>query len=96
MRNQPDAAGPAVPVPTSQAMRDAVRHLLDVLTADQRLKACVRFEDHQARTDWSYFPRRFPGLSLSELDHRQRKAAQRLLRSGVSASGYARARQIMA
>ncbi len=85
-----------MPVPTSDAMLQAVRHFLDTLTAEQRLKACMPFADHAARMDWAYFPRRFHGVSLSELDHRQRKAAQRLLRSGLSASAYARARQVMA
>lgn len=85
-----------VPVPTSTAMRAAAAAFVESLTHEQRLIACQPFSDHDARMDWSYYPRRFPGVSLADLNHRQRKAAQVLLRTGLSASGYARARQVMA
>ncbi|MGL5826554.1 MAG: DUF3500 domain-containing protein [Nocardioides sp.] len=77
-------------------MREAVAGFLDALTHEQRRRACLPFTDHQERMAWSYYPRRFPGISLGDLNHRQRKAAQRLLRSGLSPSAYARARQVMA
>ncbi len=85
-----------VPVPTSDAMRAAAQAFVECLTREQRAIACQPFADHVGRMDWSYYPRRFPGVSLADLNHRQRKAAQVLLRSGLSASAYARARQVMA
>lgn len=77
-------------------MRTVVTDFLDVLTHEQRRRACLPFADHAERMNWAYYPRRFAGISLAELNHRQRKAAQRLVRSGLSASAYARVRQVMA
>lgn len=85
-----------VPIPSSEGMREAAAAFVEALTHEQRLIACQPFADHQARMDWSYFPKRFPGISLADLNHRQRKAAQVLLRSGLSASAYVRARQVIA
>lgn len=85
-----------MPVPTSANMRAAVMDFLDVLTHEQRRRACLPFADHAERMDWAYYPRRFAGVSLADLNHRQRKVAQRLIRSGLGASAYARVRQVMA
>jgi hypothetical protein len=77
-------------------MRQAIQAFLDILTREQRERACLAFDDHLERVDWAYYPRRSRGVALAELDHRQQKAAQRLLESGLSAHAYVRARQVMA
>ena len=82
-------------IPSSAAMYAAAAAFVDTLTHEQRIRACLPFSDQQERTDWAYYPRRFSGISLADLDHRQRKAAQRLVQSGLSDSAYARARQVM-
>jgi hypothetical protein len=79
----------------AQQMREAIFELYDGLTREQREQACLPFEDHAARTNWAYFPRREPGVALAELNHRQQKLVHRLLRAGLSFQAYARATTIM-
>lgn len=77
------------------AMRQAVQGFLDALTREQREQACLPFEDHLERIDWAYYPTRRRGVALADLNHRQQKAAQRLLESGLSPHAYVRARQVI-
>ncbi len=44
--------------------------------------------DHKDRTDWSYYPGQRKGVSLADMNLEEKKAFQRLLRSGLSQEGY--------
>ncbi len=78
-----------------EAMRGALRDLLDGLTREQYTRACLPFGDEALRTSWAYFPREEPGIAIGELNHRQQKLVHRLLQTGLSAESYARANVIM-
>lgn len=58
--------------------------------------ASLPFEDSAARQWLEYRPRPRPGVSLSDLDPQARKAAHRLLASGLSPHAYAQAMAIVA
>jgi hypothetical protein len=76
-------------VPDSAAsMVTRARGLLDSLRAEQRAKASLPFASDE-RADWHFVPRARKGVPLGELDPAQRKTADALLKSGLSAQGYA-------
>jgi hypothetical protein len=74
----------------------AAAQFLDALTADQRAKATLKFEDAN-RFDWHYIPRpgQRKGLPLKEMTPAQRQAAQKLLSTALSAKGVKQSNQIM-
>jgi Protein of unknown function (DUF3500) len=82
--------------PLADQMRLAASELLGSLTDAQRLLAHARLEDDDARRWLEYRPRPRPGASLSDLDAAGRKAAYRLLATGLSPHAYAQALAVTA
>ena len=75
---------------TAEAMKNACVRFLDSLTPGLRRKANLDFNSAERRS-WHYFPREMfdrKGASLKEMNARQRKAAFKLLASGLSRAGY--------
>ena len=56
-------------------------------------KLLWKFEDEE-RFNWHFIPRERKGLPLKEMTEPQRQAAMALLKTGLSASGYARAEAV--
>ena len=69
-------------------MVDAADAFLQALSADQRSKAQLDFFDEAERKNWHYVPRDRHGLSIRDMDERQRLLAHKLVASGVSGHGY--------
>ncbi len=76
-------------------MRDAARALLAELGEAQRAQAAQPFADTAARRWLEYRPRPRPGACLAELSVSGRKAAHRLLATGLSEHAYAQAMAIV-
>jgi Protein of unknown function (DUF3500) len=77
-------------------MRTAARSLLASLDGTQRDLAARAFADDAARRWLEYRPRSRPGACLAELSGTARKAAHRLLATGLSEHAYAQAMGIVA
>ena len=77
-------------------MRSAAKIFLDSLDDEQRALAALPFADDAARRWLEYRPRRRPGACLALVSPRARKAAHRLLATGLSERGYAQAMAIVA
>jgi hypothetical protein len=77
-------------------MRSAALALLAALGDPQRALAAMPFTDDAARRWLEYRPRRRPGACLADLDRTARKAAHRLLATGLSEHAYAQAMAIIA
>lgn len=77
-------------------MRTAAVALLGRLDEDQRALAARPFSDDAARRWLEYRPRPRPGACLAELTPAARKAAHRLLATGLSEHAYAQAMGIVA
>ncbi len=77
-------------------MRIAAMSLLAGLDGGQRTLAARPFADGAARRWLEYRPRRRPGACLAELSGTARKAAHRLLATGLSRHAYAQAMGIVA
>ena len=69
-------------------MVDAADAFLQALSTDQRSKARLDFFDEAERKNWHYVPRERQGLSIRDMDERQRLLAHKLVASGVSGHGY--------
>jgi hypothetical protein len=82
--------------PLAARMRDAALMLQDTLDERQRARAHRDFTDEQARRWIEYRPRERPGASLADLDVAGRKAAHRLLATGLSPHAYAQAMAVTA
>src|SRR6266571_5988686 len=80
----------------SASMRSAAKILLNSLDDQQRSLAVLPFADNSARRWLEYRPRRRPGACLAPASPRARKAAHRLLATGLSERGYAQAMTIIA
>ena len=76
-------------------MRSAALALVAALGDRQRTLAARPFTDDAARRWLEYRPRRRPGVSLVQLDGTARKAAHRLLATGLSEHAYAQAMGII-
>src|ERR1700759_3518410 len=72
-------------------MRAAARSLLASLDGEQRELAARSFADDAARRWLEYRPRRRPGACIAELSVTARKAAHRLLATGLSEHASAQA-----
>ena len=70
--------------------------LLAGLDDEQRALAARPFTDDAARRWLEYRPRRRPGTCIGELSGTARKAAHRLLATGLSEHAYAQAMGIVA
>jgi Protein of unknown function (DUF3500) len=79
-----------------EQMRSAALALLAVLNDEQRVLAAQPFEDDAARRWLEYRPRRRPGASIAGMSETPRKAAHRLLSTGLSDHAYAQAMSIIA
>jgi hypothetical protein len=79
-----------------EAMRSAALALLAVLDDEQRALAAQPFEDDAARRWLEYRPRSRPGASIAQMSPVPRKAAHRLLATGLSEHAYAQAMSIIA
>jgi Protein of unknown function (DUF3500) len=79
-----------------EQMRSAALALLAVLDHEQRALAAQPFEDDAARRWLEYRPRRRPGASIAGMSETPRKAAHRLLSTGLSDHAYAQAMSIIA
>jgi hypothetical protein len=77
-------------------MRSAAMSLLAGLDDRQRKLAARPFTDDAARRWLEYRPRRRPGACIAELSGTARKAAHRLLATGLSEHAYAQAMGIVA
>ncbi len=77
-------------------MRTAAMSLLGALDEGQRGLAARPFADDAARRWLEYRPRERPGACLAELAPAARKAAHRLLATGLSGHAYAQAMGIVA
>jgi hypothetical protein len=80
----------------SEPMRAAALALLAALDDEQRTFAAQPFEDDAARRWLEYRPRRRPGASIAHMGEIARKAAHRLLSTGLSEHAYAQAMSIIA
>jgi hypothetical protein len=77
-------------------MRSAALALLAALDDPQRALAAQPFEDDAARRWLEYRPRRRPGASIADMSGAARKAAHRLLATGLREHAYAQAMGIVA
>ena len=77
-------------------MRSAATVLLKALTGRQRELAARPFADDAARRWLEYRPRPRPGASIADMNTDARKAAHRLLATGLSEHAYAQAMVIIA
>ncbi len=77
-------------------MSSAALALLAALGDRPRALAALPFTDDAARRWLEYRPRQRPGASLADLDGTARKAAHRLLATGLSEHAYAQAMGIIA
>jgi hypothetical protein len=83
---------------SGETMAETATKFLAALTAEQRSKAALAFEDKQ-RTDWHFIPKpdgAREGVRVRDMNENQRKAAHALLKSALSEVGYGKATQIMA
>ncbi len=80
----------------SGPMRAAALALLAALDDQQRALAAQPFGDDTARRWLEYRPRRRPGASIARMGETPRKAAHRLLATGLSEHAYAQAMSIIA
>jgi hypothetical protein len=77
-------------------MRSAAVSLLGALESRQRALAALPFADEAARRWLEYRPRPRPGACIAEMSGTARKAAHRLLATGLSDHAYAQAMTIIA
>lgn len=82
------------PAPQNRDMIHAAQALLQALPAAQKQAAFFPFEDAE-RYNWHFVPRNRRGLPLKDMDARQRQLAMALLKTGMSAQGFGKARAIM-
>ncbi len=76
-------------------MTTAAEAFLAALTPEQKSTAVIAFDD-TARLDWHFIPKpQRKGLQIKQMDDAQRKAAHKLLESGLSHLGYDKATTIM-
>jgi hypothetical protein len=79
---------------SAAAIVKAANQFLAALSAEQRAKALMEFNDEE-RFNWFYVPRARRGIPLKELDDTQRKLAQEFLKATLSQRGYYKATTIM-
>jgi hypothetical protein len=90
-------------VSTPQACRQAAAKFLGTLSPEQKAKAAFAFDDKE-RLNWHYIPLEDKatktstrkGLPLEAMNEAQKAAAMALLQSGLSESGFAKAKVILA
>lgn len=85
--------GPSAYAQTQLAAK--ANEFLSMLDEAQSAKARYDFEDEE-RLNWHFVPRERHGISLKELNDKQRRAALNLLKASLSEPGYQKATNIMA
>lgn len=86
------AMGPMAP-PSVDPMVRAGQEFLASLTDAQRKATLLPF-DSESKFDFHYVPRTRRGVSLGDMDAKQRAAAEALLRASLSQAGYDKVEQI--
>ncbi|MBI3880394.1 MAG: DUF3500 domain-containing protein [Verrucomicrobia bacterium] len=86
--------------PAADEMAAAAAKFAATLTAEQKAKALYPDVKAEARQQWHFIPSEMvkfgrKGVTFIELSEEQRKLALALLRTGLSADGYAKATNIM-
>jgi hypothetical protein len=82
---------------TANRMRLAATVLLESLTAEQRARAMLPFDDDAERRDWDFVPKQGRnGLPLRDMTFRQQTLTHQLIAVGVSLPAYAKVLSIMA
>src|SRR4051812_1837036 len=79
---------------SAAAITKAAQQFLASLTAQQRAKALMEFNDEE-RFNWFYVPRARRGIPLNELDDHQRRLPQDFLNATLSQPRYCKATTIM-
>ena len=83
---------------SGETMGEAATKFLGTLTAEQRAKAALPYDDKR-RSAWHFIPlegdKEREGLKVREMTPEQRKEAFALLKSALSEVGYGKATQIM-
>ena len=81
---------------TASRMTEAAQAFLEALDASQRATALVKFDDPE-RWNWHYTPPRdHGGITFAAMDAPQQQLAHRLIATGLSLRGYAKATAIIA
>ena len=75
--------------PPDAAQRDAAGKWLASLSTEQHTKACFAFDDKE-RVNWAYVPKERHGLPLAQMNDAQRALTMDLLRTALSAQGFAK------
>lgn len=75
------------------AMATAAQKLADALPEDQKKKLMYGFDDPE-RLNWHFIPKDRNGIVLWDLFGEPRKAAEELVKTGLSAAGYAKTLQV--
>lgn len=89
-----DAATPSPAQAVAPRTRGAAKAVLAALTDEQRKKA-VRPIKHDLRRDWHFVPRERQGVTLGELDTKQKTLVHNLMQTALSDSGYLKATDII-
>lgn len=77
------------------ALEDKAKHFLSLLDETQTSKARYDFSDEE-RYNWHFVPRERNGISMNDLNEKQRQAALDILKASLSERGYQKASSIMA
>jgi hypothetical protein len=80
--------------PSASALSAQATAFLQSLDADQRQQASFDFGNKE-RSNWQFVPNIYPGITLSKLSLRQRRAVHRLMLTTLSAAGYHKVTTIM-
>ena len=75
------------------SMATAAAKLSELLPADLKQKMMYKYDDPE-RLNWHFIPRDRHGIVLWDLEGESRKAADELVKSGLSAAGYAKTLQV--
>ena len=75
------------------SMAAAVLKLVEILPADQQQKLMYKYDDPE-RLNWHFIPRDRNGIVLWDLNGDPRKAAEELVKVGLSAAGHAKVLQV--
>lgn len=86
------AMGPMAPRPVDPVVR-AAQEFLASLSDSQRTETLLSF-DSESKFDFHYVPLARKGVSLGDMNARQRATAEALLRASLSQSGYSKIEQI--
>ena len=79
---------------TGLGMAEAAKGFLAVISPEQVKAATYKYDDPE-RVNWHFIPRERKGLPIKALEGLPLKAAQKLIRSGLSEAGYDQALNVM-